>query len=296
MNYTSTISLQSLLYIHALIEESDLPSMARSSRSPHAPAFRDEGEDVGLDMRNLRYGDELSFYRALARHTIGDPTYYESILHAVQTHYWRVLADEENPYHAEYKKFEQLEFWPTTKFFGALSCPDFWLCPCGWQIGSPSILRVVTDALNIKIVLWQEDNTFLEDGPVEFPEYHVKFPNNIRNERTNCCKALTPADDGRNLIRYLENERRRLETEPDENALKIRRLVWWRDPVEDPEDDASSDSHSSSDVGPDGLYWGPKKKEEKINTAPRDYQCYNEYAPVSLQLQPQNALTNDKTG
>ena len=285
MKYISTISVRSLLYIHALIEESDLTPMARSSRSPHAPASREEGEDVGLDTRNLRYGDELSFYRALARHTIGDPFYYESILHAVQTHYWRVLADEENPYHAEYKKFEQLEFGSTTKFFGALSCPDFWLCPCGWQIGSPSILRVVTDALNIKIVLWKEDDTFLEDGPVEFPEYHVKFPRNIRNERTNCCKALTPADDGRNLIQYLEKERRRLETEPDENALKIRRLVWWRDPVEDSEDDAPSNPDSTSDIDSDGLYWGPKIKEGRTKKSPTVYQCYNEYAPVSIQLQ-----------
>lgn len=257
-------------------------SRTSSRSSPSAPPSHEEPEDVRFDPFRPRHGDELSFYKALARHTIGDAEYFESILHAVLTHYWRVVVDKNNPYHAVYKEFEAIEFKPTTtKFFGALSSPDFWLCPSGWQNGSPYILRVVTDALNIKVVLWGIDETMLwEDGPVDFPEYHFKFPDNTRNKRTKSCSALTPANDGRALINFLEDERRRLEIEPDENALKIRRIVWWRDPVED---EASSVSSSSSDSSSDS--WGvPKKKERIPNIAQRDptWQCYNEYAPVSL--------------
>lgn len=46
--------------------------------------------------------DGLSFYRAVARHTMGDPSLYEASLHVVQMHYLRVLADDRNPYHAKY--------------------------------------------------------------------------------------------------------------------------------------------------------------------------------------------------
>lgn len=246
-------------------------------------------------------GDERTFYRALARHIIGDPAYHESILHAVLTHYWRVLVDKSNPYHLEYKNFEKIEFGPTTKFFDALSRPTHWLCFVGWQSGSQSILRVITNALNVKIVLWNADQTdSREDGPVIFPEYSVEFVPVKGNKLTEKCIALTPANDGRRLIQFLEDKRSRLEEETDENALRIRRLVWWRDPVED---DAPSDSDSGSDSDSDPGYisepdiepdsnpksntpWFRERKERIVNidTTGEDYQCYNEYAPVSLYL------------
>lgn len=131
-----------------------------------------------------------------------------------------------------------------------------------------------------KTLVWQ-------GGPVEFPEYHVKFPDDTRDTRTPSCIALTPDNDGRALIKFLESERHRLEKETGESALRIRRLVWWRprDPIED---DDSSDSNSGSDSGSDSrsdsgsdpvLDPGPGSNREKIA-----YQCYNEYA-VSLDLQ-----------
>lgn len=290
------ISPRSFLYICTLIEGPDLTSMAQPQKfklnRPHASPSNKKIDCVGSDTRDSRYKDKFLFYSALARHTIGDPAYHESILHAVQTHYWRVLVDKSNPYHDVYALFEEIKFRPNIKFFSALSSPDYWLCPTGWQIDSRSILQVVSNALNIKIVIWRKRRKTLiwEGGPVEFPEYHVEFPDDTS------CIALTPDNDGRALIEFLESERYRLEKETGENALRIRRLVWWRprDPVEDDdssdpvkdddssdpvEDNDSSDSDSGSDPVPDPVPDpGLDSNREKIA-----YQCYNEYA-VSLHL------------
>lgn len=266
--------------------------MAQSWRSTpsgqHALNFHQEPEVVGSGPQSQARGGGLSLYRALARHIIGDPTYYKSILHAILTHYWRVLVDKSNPYHLEYKRFEEIEFGSSTKFFNALSCPDSWLS-FGWQNGSSSILRVVTNALDIKLVLWKEGGIFWEDGPVKLPEYQVEFGHNNGDKRTLCWRALTPANDGKILIKFLEGERSRLENEPNENALRIRRLVWWREPVkapiEDPvEDDASSDSDSGSEAG-SGSWSGVVRNKPITKPVEREYQCYNEYASVSLHVQ-----------
>lgn len=265
--------------------------MAQSSKpnrsDPQSPRFHEEFEAVGLDPQDLRHRDNLSFYRALSRHTIGDPAHYESILHAVLTHYWRVLVEKNNPYHGQYKDFEQeifvKNFEHPTRFVNALSCPDFWLCVKGWQgKGSQALLQVVTDALNIKIVLrmgGKGDVPYYCGGPVHFPEYHVKFPYDITYKYTRCCSALTPCNDGRVLIQYLEDERVRLN---GERGFKIKRLVWWRDPVDD---GASSDFDSGSDSGSES---DPDLEVEKFpapnekKAAPRGFKCYNEYSAVSI--------------
>lgn len=89
---------------------------------PHASPSNKSIDSVGSDTQDPRYRDEFLFYRALARHTIGDPAYHESILHAVQTHYWRVLVDKSNPYHDVYASFEKIEFGPVGRMALDLSC------------------------------------------------------------------------------------------------------------------------------------------------------------------------------
>ena len=230
---------------------------------------------VGLTPQHTKYGDGFSFYRALARHIIGDPTYYESVLHGVQTHYWRVLADKTNPYHNIYNPFEEIKFGTETKFFNALSSPDFWLCPRGWQNGSQSIMLVVTNALNIKLVLWKEHGkTYFDDGPVVFPEYHVKFPHDTSDQRTRSCSALTAVNDGRALITFLERERLRLKDELDERALKIRRMAWWLNP------EWLNHLKAYADIELVPTKWDEPGKD--IPEPPPKYLCYNEYATVSL--------------
>lgn len=131
-------------------------------------------------------------------------------------------------------------------------------------------------------MLWKEGGIFWEEGPVKLPEYQVEFGHNNGDKRTLSWRALTPANDSKIRIKFLEDERSRLENEPNENALKIRRLVWWREPVkapiEDPIEDSASRAGSGSWSG--AVYNKPSTKPVEM-----EYPCYNEYASVSLHVQ-----------
>ena len=102
------------------------------------------------------------------------PLIMKSVLNAVLIHYLRVKVDMQNPYNAEYGSFDEILFNKTNSFFGGLSCQDLCVCPCTLNDSSKNILKVITNALNIRIVIWEDDmTTSHKEGPVDFPEYHV---------------------------------------------------------------------------------------------------------------------------
>lgn len=178
------------------------------------------------ELMNRWRTDGLSFYRALARHTLGDPSLYKASLHDVQIHYLRVLADERNPYHAKYLEFDTRDLLLVNTFFGGLSCPDLCLGPRSPARSAACLLEVITNALNIRLTLWTHDmKLWLTDGPVDVPEYNIKFLADQAGRYTYCCCSLTPAEDGRDLINFLEEQR-------GISTLQIRRIAWWRNPGE----------------------------------------------------------------
>lgn len=193
--------------------------------------YQEVREETGIHKQippgvsNEPRSDGFSFYRAVARHILGDPNLYKSIFEAVLTHYLLVIADDRNPYHDQYSKFDKLDVQYTETFVGGLSSPDLCLGPQNSVHTASSILEVITNALDIKLVLHRNDMTlWLQDGPVNFPEYHVKFLLNVHTKNEYCCSVLTPANDGRVLIEYLEQHRN--------DVLPIGKIIWWREPDE----------------------------------------------------------------
>lgn len=200
-------------------------SMALTNYKDFTEQIGDE-DNVLMTILSKIHTDGLSFYRAVARHVLGDPSLYRSIFDAVLTHYLRVIADDKNPYHDQYKQFDRLDVAPFNTFVGGLSCPDVCVGPHSSVDTASSILEVITNALEIKLVIYRHDMTlWLENGPVRYPEYHVKFLSSEQDKMDCHCSSLTPANDGKALIDYLERQQ--------DDTLPVKKIIWWREPGED---------------------------------------------------------------
>ena len=123
--------------------------------------------------------DRLSFYRAIARHVIGDPTKHQYIHDAILSHYLQIFVDNQDPLHDDYMSYSNLKGQTIKSLFGALSCPDLVLCNC--QTDTPmskDVLVMITNALNARIIIKDHDSKLLyEEGPVQYPEYHGMYFN-----------------------------------------------------------------------------------------------------------------------
>ena len=179
--------------------------------------------------------DGLSFYRAIARQYIGDPTKYTSILNQVLEHYLRAFVDDQHPLHSEYVNLDADFTSPT--FFEALSRPDPVLCPCrGHLSNSGRVLSVITNALNVKVVVRNERAFAYQKGRLQAPESVVKFRALAPERCEHRCSSLTAADDGRAIIELLERRKQEFEQSKRENfnqwdrdGLDIKLIAWYSD-------------------------------------------------------------------
>lgn len=221
--------------------------------------YAGSGDHVLSEILNKVQTDGFSFYRAVARHILGDPSLHQSIYDAVLTHYLRVIADDRNPYHDRYIHFDGLSIDVVKTFVGGLSCPDLCLGPQSPLYTAESILEVITNALDVKLVLHNPDMKFrLESGPVSYPEYHVKFSSLGQDGNQYRCSALTLSNNGRALINYLEQQQN--------GALPIRKILWWRNY------DETGDYHCFNEYNPvcDQTQISPLATDEPVdNYCPR---------------------------
>lgn len=191
--------------------------------------------------------DGLSLYRALSRLTLGDPVHFVPLMNSVLEHFLRSLVDErastdsngrlvfDDIHHERYSYFDAYFPQSTKTFFGALCCPDLVICPCEpHRAASVAVLEVITNALNIRLVVHTDDMQLLFDGgPVQLPLYQVKLEQGQTDDCHHRVVSLESASSGRSLIEYLCSQGDYLASLPAPNALKIKQIMWYFDHSDD---------------------------------------------------------------
>ena len=215
--------------------------MARGENVNYRPT---KGRQSILQARNFGpHGTEsspdgLSFYRALARQSIGDPREHRHIQNAVLEHYIRTLVQasqavtgNKNALQSLYEAYDGADWGqedPPRSFFERLCLPDFALCQCQDRALSEAVLQVITNALEIRVVVWQGEGISYQQGPVCSPEYHIML--RVSEEGNGCdhhFDSLIEDHSGKCLTEYLLDQQHKNEHMP--NGLKIKKVMWYLD-------------------------------------------------------------------
>jgi len=177
---------------------------------PHTMPFSSHNEEP---FQGEEAGDRSSFYRALARLTIGVPTKYKSISSCVVERYLGALIDTARSFNSEYKSFDALyRPFTNTTFFDALICPDLALCPYGKnRPQSRRVLLIIAPALNFGTVIRKDHGTFAyQKRHAEAPECNFRFSVLGHGKCEHRYSSLTVANDGRALVGLLQKRKQEL--------------------------------------------------------------------------------------
>lgn len=217
--------------------------------------------------------DGCSFYRSLARQLDGNPDHYWKIRDAVLDHYVRVFIDQgrQGGLYSRYIAFDNN--FPSHRygpFFFALSAPDPAVARPPRELDG-DVLLVICNALNIRIVIWDDNYTILRQrGAMAYPEYHMKQVPDMEGKEGFRFDSLLHDESGATLVDNL------LRVKHDRQPLDIREITWWHDPhPEDWTDNRILDA------------LGEKDTRTRIPNPPqqhREYKCYNEHLPVGIRL------------
>lgn len=146
--------------------------------------------------------DGQSFYRALARLLVGDPTEACRVKAAVQEDFLWKWSNENHPQHQQYHALEE-EFYDSNgrRLFAALECPDV--------MPDRIVAFVVAHALDIRMAIWTKfdecsgkpSGAIWADGTVDFPTYHLLL--SIGQDGLAAFSSLVRDDSDRQLRQYL---------------------------------------------------------------------------------------------
>ncbi len=215
-----------------------------ASEQPRRPTIPQREGAEGSSRASSR--DGLSLYRSISRQLHGDPLKYEFVLNAVLDHFLRVWIQPSHDKYGLYCKYR--EEWPCPSragtFFGALACPD--LGASQGDVAFVSVLSVITNALNIRLVIWPSlpnsgTKPLNEVGPVACPEYHL-LQSKAEDRRLGFCyDSLLEDESGQALVALMRRYK-------GQKILPVKEIGWYG-------------------FGPEG----------------GRPQCYNEYRSVSIE-------------
>ena len=162
------------------------------------------------------------------------PKLHESIVVPAVNHSLRIYIDKDHPLHQGPWWISQFPTRSTS--FNSSCCPDRVLCPCSPPNIASAVLEVITNAFNVRVVLWHDSIILHQDGLVICSEYHV----NLQNQLETCqhlFNSLLPEYSGKSLIEHSSKEKSRststwLETKRDDMVEKTESRddwwLWWR--------------------------------------------------------------------